>query len=153
MTVYTIGHSNISLNVFIELLKSVGIEWLVDVRSVPYSKYASQFNKERLMEAIIANNMQYIYMGNLLGGKPKNKNLKAGNYNPFKKKELFQEGINKLLQNINQYRLAIMCAEENPMKCHRRHLIGYELNKVGIKVLHIRSNGAIETDEYLDIKK
>ncbi len=151
MTVYTIGHSNISLNAFIEKLKQVGIEELVDVRSVPYSKYASQFNKERLSEAIIANDIKYVYMGNLLGGIPKNFNASnATNYNSIRKKVLFQEGINKLLELISRYRLSIMCAEEDPMRCHRRNIIGAEIHKFGVTLLHIRKNGIIETDDFLD---
>lgn len=151
MTIYTIGHSNITVDDFIRLLHKAGIEALVDVRSSPHSKYASQFNKEGLMNAVTANGIKYIFMGDLLGGRPKDESCYInGNpaYDLIRQKDFYKTGINRLLKGIAQYRIAIMCSEEDPMKCHRRNLIGADINKMDINVLHIRSNGVIEADAF-----
>ncbi|MCX8027702.1 MAG: DUF488 domain-containing protein [Thermodesulfovibrionales bacterium] len=156
MTIYTIGHSNIDIDKFISLLKGAGIEVLVDVRSVPYSKYANQFNKERLMNAVRTSGIKYIYMGDVIGGMPKNKSYYVNDridYHLLKQSKHFQDGINRLLSDIQKYRLAIMCAEEDPMRCHRRHLISKTLHEKGVEILHIRGDGRIERDEFTQTKK
>ncbi|MFN3396575.1 MAG: DUF488 family protein [Thermodesulfovibrionales bacterium] len=88
---YTIGHSNMDIDSFIKLLVSANIEVLVDVRSAPYSKYASQFNRDQLMKVIMANGIKYIYLGDLLGGRPNDKSCYINdkpNYDLIRRQEL-----------------------------------------------------------------
>jgi uncharacterized protein (DUF488 family) len=69
--VYTIGHSNITQESFIEILKSFKIQLVVDVRSSPYSKYVPYFNRENINKSLKENSIRYLFLGNYLGGKPK----------------------------------------------------------------------------------
>ncbi|MFN3480124.1 MAG: DUF488 family protein [Thermodesulfovibrionales bacterium] len=151
-TLYTIGHSNMDIDNFVQLLVSANIEVLVDVRSSPYSKYASQFNKGQLIKVIKANGIKYVYLGDLLGGKPSDKSCYINNepnYDLIRKKEFYQRGLDRLMNGIAQYHVAILCSEEDPLKCHRRNLIAKDMHVRGVKVLHIRNNGVIEKDDFL----
>lgn len=151
MTLYTIGHSNINADDLIKLLRHANIEALVDVRSSPYSKYAAQFNKEDLMNVITANNIKYVFMGDALGGRPNDKSCYVNDnpdYDVMRQKDFYQKGLERLINGIAQYRVAIMCSEEDPIKCHRRNLIAKDLHKMGFEILHIRGSGAIEIDEF-----
>ncbi|MCX8069328.1 MAG: DUF488 domain-containing protein, partial [Thermodesulfovibrionales bacterium] len=106
MILYTIGHSNITIEDFIKLLCSANIEVLVDVRSAPYSKYASQFNKENLIKLFQSTNIKYVYMGDLIGGIPKDKSYYVNgkiDYNLVKEGNSFKSGINRLRNGIKQY--------------------------------------------------
>lgn len=153
--VFTIGHSNISIYEFLSLLNNFGIEVLVDVRSIPYSRYAKQFNKENLHNHLDTNNIKYLYMGNVIGGIPADKSFYINgkiDYDLLRQDNSFKNGINRLLTGIRHYRVAIMCAEENPMQCHRRNLISKSLYKEGIEILHIRANRTIEKDGFADEK-
>lgn len=148
--IYTIGHSNQDVESFIELLKSNSIEVVVDVRSNPYSKYASQFNKKDIQKNILANGMKYLFMGKEIGGKPADLQFYDSDgyvfYTRIDESPIFIEGIERLLKGIEQYRVVLMCSEENPMTCHRRLLIGRVLADYGVEVLHIRSDGRIESE-------
>lgn len=151
MTLYTIGHSNISIDSFIKLLISAGIEVLVDVRSFPYSRYATQFNKESLVDAVKSKHIEYIFMGDVLGGRPDDSSCYINgkvDYELIRQKEYYQKGLKRLIKGIGQYCVAIMCSEEDPMECHRRNLIARDMYKRGVRIFHIRSSGAIEHDEF-----
>ncbi|MCX7913192.1 MAG: DUF488 domain-containing protein [Thermodesulfovibrionales bacterium] len=147
---YTIGHSTLAINDFIRLLKDFGISTLIDVRSAPYSRYAPQFNKERLQHSLTAVGIEYIFLGDFLGGIPKDKTkVKWGMMPSIQERErLFEVGIKRLLQTISRHPTAIMCAEENPLRCHRRHKIGAEMHRRGVKIKHIRSRGVLERDDF-----
>jgi uncharacterized protein (DUF488 family) len=148
---YTIGHSNIEVEEFVKLLKKEGIEVLVDVRSQPYSKYASQFNKENIMKVLMANDIKYVFMGDALGGRPDDKSCyKNGNpdYDLIRQKDFYQKGIERLIEGIAKYRIVIMCSEEDPIKCHRRNLIAKDLHENGFEIFHIRLSGEIENDTF-----
>lgn len=123
--IYTIGHSNLQLEKFLNLLKNKGIKILADVRGVPFSKYAFQFNKENIRRALKSERIEYIYLGDYLGGKS---NIK-------------EEGILRLISLAQKNPTAIMCAEENPYQCHRnKKIVQPFLLKQGIKVIHIRKD-------------
>ena len=151
--IYTVGHSNISTSQFINLLRPFNIEVIVDVRSNPFSKYATQFNKDQIHRFLPANNIRYLYMGDLLGGKPKDPLFydRKGyvRYDLMAESSLFQEGISRLINGIGLYKVALMCSEENPTACHRRLLIGKVLRERGVEVLHIRKDGTTHKDTSL----
>lgn len=150
-TLYTIGHSNMDASSFIKLFRSAGITLLIDVRSSPYSKYVPQFNKEELMKIVLESGIKYLFMGNLLGGKPKDKRCYLNgkpDYDLIRQRDFYQEGLKRLMNATTQHRVAIICSEEDPLKCHRRNLIAKDLNKRGFEILHIRSDNKIEKDDF-----
>lgn len=153
MTLYTIGHSNHSIEHFTGLLKKHKINLLFDVRSVPYSRYNPQYNKENLQREIIKNDIEYVFMGDKLGGKPRNLFICRENMDfnlileLLRQSETFKSGIYELIGMLdNNKRLSIMCAEENPFNCHRYHLICCYIikNYPQTEILHIRRNAEIE---------
>jgi uncharacterized protein (DUF488 family) len=152
--VYTIGHSNQSPDTFVRLLTDAKIEVLVDVRSNPGSPWASYTNPHDLKQILKTAGIQYLYLGDILGGRPSDPNCYnpqtgKADYQAMQNKESFQRGITRLLEGIKRYRICVMCAEENPSSCHRNLLVGEGLRQEGIQILHIRGTGQIQTDEEL----
>lgn len=160
ITVYTVGHSNHSFNKMVGLLRKYSIQVLVDVRSVPRSRWAPWFNKKNLETAIPQLGIEYQYAGNHLGGLPndpayykpnaqrrrKADPVTVADYDKMARQSWFHEAIDALLEVASRRRTAIMCAEENPQKCHRSQLVGRTLVTKGAKVLHIRGNGRLHDD-------
>lgn len=148
MQIYTIGHSNLTIEAFIELLKKNNIQTLIDVRSSPYSKYVSQFNKEDLQRRVEDNGIEYIYLGNLLGGKSNDMSLynklNSVDYDKLEHSQKYIEGIGKLEELAAQKIIAIMCSEGDYKECHRYKLITKTLEKSDIDVLHILPDGKVE---------
>lgn len=159
MKLYTIGHSNHSLEKFIGLLEGQNIMTLVDVRTAPYSRYSPHFNRESLEHALARQNIQYAHAGKYLGGRPsdpscyKSRTLPAEgadylhevDYPEVMKREWFQQGIARLLEMADEQTTAIMCSEENPAECHRHHLVAKYLmaEHPEVDVRHIRGNGMV----------
>ncbi len=140
-SLYSIGHGNKDIDEFINELISFNIAYLVDIRSNPYSKWNPSFNQTPLEIILNRHNIRYVYMGNELGGLPKDSTCYTNghvDYEKISKKDFFIHGLNRLLvANNKQIRLAIMCSESDPKLCHRSKLIGQELLKKGITLNHI----------------
>jgi len=152
--VYTIGHSNHSPDTFARLLTEAKIEVLVDVRSNPGSPWTSYANPHDLKHILKAAGIQYLYLGDVLGGRPNDPscyNPQTGkvDYQSIQNKESFQRGLGRLLKGLKKYRICVMCAEEDPSSCHRNLLVGESLRREGVQILHIRGTGQIQTDEEL----
>jgi uncharacterized protein (DUF488 family) len=151
VTVYTVGHSNHPAEKLLELLKCSNIEMVVDVRSSPYSRYATHFNKEILEGLLRAQGTKYDFYGDVIGGKPEEREFYDEEgyvlYDRLSQSPGFRHGIRELIKEIQRYRVAILCSEEDPTNCHRRMLIGRVLHGEGVKVLHIRGDGRIQTEE------
>lgn len=153
-TVYTIGHSNHTRDRFVLLLTEAKIEVLVDVRSNPSSLWASYANPHDLKQTLKAKGIQYIFLGDVLGGHPSdpdcyNHQTGKADYQAMQNKGSFQRGLKRLLKGIKKYRICVMCAEEDPSSCHRNLLVGWSLRREGVQILHIRGTGEIQTDEEL----
>lgn len=139
---FTIGHSTDTIEIFIEYLKHYQIDTIVDVRSIPYSRFVSQFNKEQLSDFLKKKNIFYVPMGGNLGARYKEKELlfEDGKVD-FSKVVItkrFQEGIYRVETGIEKgYKIALMCSEKNPIECHRFSLISNYLHKKGYVVDHI----------------
>jgi len=146
--IFTVGHSNHSIEKFIDLIKSYGIETIVELRSVPKSKYSPHFNKPNLTYELSRNGIKYLDMGKYLGGRPDDKSvLNIDNKieeDLIEKKEWYLNSIQRLLNLSNESKIAIMCSEENPNNCHRGYIITHTLLKKGEEVSHIRGNGKIQ---------
>ena len=129
---WTIGHSNHPIGRFIELLRQNEIDAVADTRSQPYSRHAPQFNQAALSANLAAAEIRYVYLGAELGGKPP-------------RPDRFPFGLVRLLKGAVDHRIAILCAEENPLQCHRWNLITPALEKHGLQVTHIRGDGRVES--------
>lgn len=142
--IYTIGHSNHSIEYFISLLKTYKIETLVELRSIPRSKYASQFNKPNLLYELKKNNIKYIDMGKTLGGRPEDDtvlNIKNKiEFDKIESRDWYKNSINRLIEISKNSNIVIMCSEENPEQCHRGYIITHSLLKRKIEVIHIRGD-------------
>jgi uncharacterized protein (DUF488 family) len=147
---WTIGHSNHPLETFLDLLRRHAIEVLVDVRSSPYSGYCPHFNLEQLKPAVKAAGMQYLYLGDAIGGRAEGAEFydEEGRalYNKVAETEKFQNGIERLIKGLRAYRIAILCGEEDPTNCHRRLLIGRVLGERGVELIHIRGDGRVQSE-------
>ncbi len=145
--IYTIGHSNNTMENFISLLRRHGITAVVDVRSSPTSGYNPQFNGNALSVALRKEKIAYVFMGKELGGRPDDpsdyENGRA-NYSRMADKPAFREGIDRLIKNAAKYRMALLCAEKEPLECHRTIMVSRALHKSGINIKHILADGNIE---------
>lgn len=156
--IYSIGHGNKTVEELIRQLKLFDIHYLIDVRSVPYSKYNPQFNKEQL-KAVINNSSDIIYgyMGDVIGGLPKSSDCYSDgkvDYDKIRKKPFFIDGIKRLINaNEKEYKTCVMCSENDPKMCHRSKLIGEALRDNGIIIQHICQdhNGEIILKSQIDV--
>lgn len=150
-TVHTIGHSNHLIERFIALLREHGIETLVDVRSRPYSRWAPQFQKSRLSRSLTAASIAYVFLGDELGGRPEGREFYDAeghvDYGRRAQAPDFQASVGRLIDVANQGPTAILCAEEDPGRCHRRLLVTPALQQRGLTVRHIRGDGRVQSDE------
>ena len=151
--VYTVGHSNHSMEIFLGLLKSQDVKVLIDTRSSPFSRYSPQFNRDTLKAAVQEAGIKYGFYGRQLGGRPEDEDFYDEDgrvvYSQVAKSFLFNEGIERLTNGISKMRTALLCSEENPSICHRRLLVSRVLFEQGISVFHIRGNGSVESEEEL----
>jgi len=154
-SVYTIGHSSYRLKFFLSLLTKHGINCLVDVRSMPYSKYASQFNKDELRKFLINNSIRYIFMGKEFGARREDKSLytKEG-YLDFEKvanTSLFNTGIERVRTGMEKnFRIVLMCMEKDPIDCHRNILVAREFHRLNYGINNILENGEIQTQAFIE---
>ncbi len=151
--IYSIGHGNKEFETFLNELKSFKIEYVIDIRTSPYSKYNDQYNRETLKNNLKIEDIKYVYMGDSLGGMPSDISCYIDgkvSYDLIKAKEFFKTGLTRLTtankKNINA---CIMCSETKPEECHRSKLIGQELLKKNITVQHITSHNNIK--DQLDV--
>lgn len=164
-TLFTIGHSNQSQEDFLELLKRHGINCIVDVRSVPASKYTPQFNLDNLKWFLKANNIQYLHFGEEFGARRTDCLNDKGqvDFELVAKSPLFIQGTKRLIRGQEKgFHISLMCSEANPLECHRFSLISRFFHEMGQNVLHIQKDGELAShasleklmiEEYLHSKK
>lgn len=151
-TIYSIGHGNKKIEDFVAELKSFDIEYLLDIRSKPFSKWSPQFNQMSLELELKKHRIVYVFVGDSLGGLPEDRSCYDFNgkvvYNLIKEKAFFKEGIKRLtIANDKNICLAIMCSESKPEECHRSKLIGQELLKKDISIKHIVSKKVVKSQQ------
>ncbi|HLZ18120.1 MAG TPA: DUF488 domain-containing protein, partial [Smithellaceae bacterium] len=137
---FTIGHSVHTVEAFLELLKRHSINALCDVRSSPYSRYSSQFNRESLKEEVLKHGIAYIYLGAELGPRSSDPTCYVNGkvqYPRLAEREIFQQGLSRLRKGMETHRIALMCAEKDPLTCHRMLLICRNLRGDDIHIRHI----------------
>ena len=147
MPIYTVGHSNHTSEAFVTLLRTHGVTALADVRSAPYSRFNPQFNRETLARALEAQGIRYVFLGRELGARPDDPGCyEEGRvrYARLARTALFRRGLDRVADGARRHRLALMCAEKEPLDCHRTILVARELVRRGIDVAHILADGRIE---------
>ncbi len=146
--VLTIGHSTHSLKVFLDLLRRHSVTAVADVRSSPYSRFNPQFNKETLEGDLKKQGIKYVFLGRELGGRSDDpacfENGRVS-YTRLAQTELFNSGVERLIRGLSDYRIALMCAEKEPLQCHRTLLVAHALVERGVEVEHILANGKLES--------
>jgi uncharacterized protein (DUF488 family) len=150
-TIYSIGHSRHPADDFLALLRAQEIALLVDVRSHPASKWAPQFGKAALAQTLANHAIEYLFLGRELGGRPDGAEYygSGGAVDHDRRAQApdFKAGIERLVALARERRTAIMCAEEDPARCHRRLLVGPALERGGITVVHLRGDGRLEPED------
>ena len=147
--IYTIGYGNRSIDDFVGLLQGYHIKFLVDIRSQPFSRFNPDYSKEALEKHLKQNSIRYIFMGENLGGRPKDSSCYVNgkvDYTIVREKPFYQIGISYLHTAWEkQLLIALMCSEAKPQECHRTKLIGNTLVEQNVDVAHIDELGAIKT--------
>lgn len=149
-SVYTIGHSTHPIESFIHLLRRHGITALGDVRSAPYSRMNPQFNREPLEQVLKEAGISYVFLGEELGARSKDPSCyRYGkvDYELLARTKLFQLGLERVRNGARTHRIALMCAEKDPLNCHRTILVARNLVEQGVSVSHILSNGSVESHD------
>ena len=146
---YTIGHSTHSIECFLDLLKNNDVNVIADVRSYPNSRFNPQFNKDDLALSLREHNVKYVFLGDEFGARSSDSSCYIDGQVQFDRlanTELFKTGINRVRQGIERgYKIALMCAEKEPLDCHRTVLVSRNLAKNGFNVVHILGDGSTET--------
>lgn len=147
-TVFTIGHSNHAMETFVALLKLHGITAVADVRSAPYSRFNAQFNKAALERALKAEGIRYVFLGRELGARtddPLCYEEGRVRYPLLARTTLFRQGIERVRKGAQDFCIALMCAEKEPLECHRTLLVARVLDNLGVDIQHILADGRLES--------
>ncbi|MCL4868310.1 MAG: DUF488 domain-containing protein [Anaerolineae bacterium] len=146
--IYTIGYGNRTVEEMITLLQQYGIQYLLDVRSSPYSRFKPEFGKEQLENALRPHHIRYVFLGQALGGRPADPDCYVDgkvDYDRVREKPFYQAGIERVRTAwAKKLPVVLMCSELRPQECHRAKLISETLDGLGIPVQHIDENGNIK---------
>ena len=146
-TVFTIGHSNHSIEAFIALLRKAGIGRIADVRSIPHSRFCPQFRRDPIAAALTAAGIDYAWHGAALGGRPRDAALSRGgkpDYAAMAKRPEFRAELANVLDAAEGRPTAMMCAERDPLDCHRFHLLSAPMAALGAEIVHVLADGTVE---------
>jgi uncharacterized protein (DUF488 family) len=150
-----------SLDAFVALLARHGVTAVADVRSVPFSRFTPQFNRDSLEASLRAVDIRYVFLGRELGARsddPRCYENGRVRYDRLARSDIFRQGIQRVLKGAREHRIALMCAEKEPLDCHRTLLVARALDGVGVVVQHILPDGTLEShraamDRLLDVAK
>jgi uncharacterized protein (DUF488 family) len=149
-TLFTIGHSNHELSALLGLLRQHGVGAVADVRSQPYSGRLPQFNRPVLEKACKENGLQYVFLGRELGARREEPCCYVdgqARYDLVAKTEEFSKGLGRVRKGLAEYRVALLCAEKDPLTCHRTILVCRHLRGQGFAIQHILADGSLESHE------
>lgn len=147
ITVYTVGHSTHTIERFLDLLERNGVTAIADVRSSPFSRHNPQFNKDALSAELKKRGITYVFVGKELGARSDDPSCYEGGkvrYDRLAQTSIFKAGIDRVLTGAQKYRVALMCAEKEPLDCHRTLLVSRALEQRGAYIVHILSDGGTE---------
>jgi|SRR5579883_555214 uncharacterized protein (DUF488 family) len=146
--VFTVGHSTHSFDGLVELLKRHGVTAVADVRSAPFSKFNPQFNKNVLERDLKLKGIKYVFLGRELGARSNDPSCYENGrvqYARLARTSQFRQGIERIMRGAQEHRIALMCAERDPLECHRTLLVARALDEQGVNVSHILGDGRLET--------
>ncbi|MCY4093719.1 MAG: DUF488 domain-containing protein [Gammaproteobacteria bacterium] len=146
--VFSIGHSNMSYRSFTSLLRKCSIEQVVDVRSIPFSRHVPHFNYEVIQRKLQQSGFNYEYLGNQLGSHNLRMRNSCESLSEYRRQiacDAFNDGITQLLERAGEHRVAIMCVESDPYRCHRHTILAGELAKLGVTTQHILKNAQVRS--------
>lgn len=153
---FTIGHSNHEFSWFLELLNEHRINCVVDVRSVAASRFNPQYNKKALFESLKGNGIEYVHMPEEFGARRTDRGVLTNNRVDFKKVRAtsqFLSGVERLNEGLKKgFKIALMCAEADPLECHRFSMISYDLKDKGFEILHILKDKSVITNQDLELQ-
>lgn len=152
-TLFTIGHSNHPIEAFIELLHRHSVTAVCDVRSHPYSRYVPQYSREVLKAALTRAGIAYVFLGKELGARSENPDCyKQGKvqYDCLARQPQFAEGVRRVIEGMQRHSIALMCAEKDPLECHRTLLVARKLYEAGFGIGHIHAGGSLEDHRALE---
>jgi uncharacterized protein (DUF488 family) len=152
----SIGHSNHDLDRFLALLRDAGVTAVADVRSRPYSRRLPHFSRPELERALREAGIAYAFLGDALGGRPDSPDLYdedgSVNYERVRTTAAFQRGLDRLCQAAEEFRVALLCAEEDPLDCHRGLMITPALAERGVQPGHLRKDGRVESTPEMEAR-
>lgn len=144
---FTIGHSNIAADRFVGMLRGAGVNAVADVRSAPFSRFFPWFSAKNLAKRLEREGMVYAAFGDTLGGRPHDPALYCegiADYEAMAKRPEFRAGLDRLFSLAGRQRVCLMCAEREPLDCHRCLLVARALAERGLAIGHILHDGTIE---------
>jgi uncharacterized protein (DUF488 family) len=153
MRIFTVGHSNHSIERFSTLLKQHGVTAVADVRSSPFSRHFSHFNQVPLKSSLRLQEISYVFLGNQLGARSKDSECYVdgkARYELIAATETFATGLARIFKGAKHHQIALMCAEQDPITCHRAILVCQHLRDSGLEIEHILKNGALESHVHLE---
>jgi len=152
---YTVGHSVHPMERFIEILEMNKIEAVADVRSSPFSRFTPQFNRDTLQKSLKDRGVHYVFLGSELGARRDEPECYESNrvlYRKVADLPIFQFGLSRLQEGARKMRVAIMCAEKDPLACHRAVLVSHFSRDHFSDTLHILEDGSLESRAEADLR-
>lgn len=152
-TVWTVGHGDHELERFLALLAQQGVTAVADLRSEPYSRHAPQYGKQDLQDALRAAGIAYVFLGRELGGRAEGDDLLTDgriDYDKLAATAPFHAGLERLRHGAARHRIAMLCAERDPLQCHRALLVSRHLRGPMLEIQHIHADGAVENHVALE---
>jgi uncharacterized protein (DUF488 family) len=143
----TIGHSNLPADRFITLLRDSKVSVVIDVRSVPFSRWCPWFSSKALAARLATEGISYHALGDELGGRPRDPKLYCdglADYAAMARRPEFCAGLDRVIDETRRHRVCLLCSEREPLDCHRCLLVGRALAERGVTPGHIRADGTIE---------
>jgi uncharacterized protein (DUF488 family) len=146
--IHTVGHSNHPAERLLALLQAYGVDLVADVRSMPYSRFNPQYNRARLEQTLAAAGIGYLFMGQEFGARSPDPACydREGrvSYRKLAATTAFHAGIERLQALSREHCIALMCAERDPLDCHRTILVARALESCGVAIRHILADGSCE---------
>jgi hypothetical protein len=146
---FSVGHSDHDWPEFVDLLQQAGVTAIADVRSSPFSRHHPQFNRVELERGLSEHGIAYVFLGDLLGGRPGARELYHlegwVDYERVRATDAFRRGLDRLIGGLGRHTIAMLCSEDDPLDCHRGLMITPALFEQGIVPLHLRKDGSVET--------
>ena len=145
--VFTLGHSSHPPSRFLHLLRQPGIDAIADVRSAPWSRRHPHFDREALQAALHRHGIAYVFLGRELGARPRDESCYVEGRVAFERlagTPAFHAGLARVLRGSERHRIALLCAEAEPLQCHRAILVARHLALRGARVLHLLADGRLE---------